>query len=101
MVMQIFGPIIGPGVVLFVVWIWLGKPKLSPKKESAAPVLEPINGGNGKIKLDPACSLHPVIVSELGNIKNRLERGDERFDGMIEDIGDIKVNVGMLLERTK
>ena len=34
-------------------------------------------------------------------IEGELEKGDEKFDKVIEVIGDVKVDVATLLERTK
>lgn len=99
-IMGIFGPIGGALIVVFVLWLWAGKPKIF-NRGNIAPTIEPLTGGNGKTRSLPVCGLHPVFAEKLGNIEHRLEKGDERFEGVALNISNIKENVATLLERTK
>lgn len=57
------------------------------------------NPGNDKI-----AGLEKVQVVQAEILKRhdkQFERGNERFDGLEEDIGNINTNVGILLDRTK
>ena len=42
-----------------------------------------------------------ALKQSYETVKERLEKGDERMDGMAKDIGEIKTGVAVLLDRSE